>query len=116
MRKKKGYARLVINVDVVLNSTVREFQSIVQWTELRHFDLAYKSFMQARTLVELVEKCDCGHIGGFDEGQPRTSGIFDRWEWLYEKFVGDAKKANFGNATLGGTYKDVKKFFEKKAE
>ena len=86
-----------IPVEDILKDVLKYLHAIQKWVDSKHFQTADIYFNRVITLLVLVETYDCGHTGGYGEGQ-RTSkncakyediyhSIFARFLWLYEKYV-----------------------------
>ena len=95
--KSRGFIEHHITIKTVLEKALR-YLKIQQWVKSKYFHTADIHLIQATTLIELAEVCDCGHIGGFGEGQVVSKeegpvyadvyhNIFARFLWLYEKYV-----------------------------
>lgn len=61
------------------------FSLIYQWMDSGNLENALKYKTQTEALLELAEVEECGSIGGFDKGQPRSKSLGDRFEWIAKK-------------------------------
>ena len=101
-----------VTLKKILDRTGDHFQQILQWSESHNFDNCFENQKQAETLIELVEIEDCGSTGGFGKTQPEGQDLFQRWDWLYRKYIGDPSRKRFGCSSC--SYMDIKKFYETK--
>jgi len=114
MRKVTEQLNEKLTTEAILLQIVVHFQQVMQWSTLMIPEWSVRisaNLFRAEALIELLEKLDCGHVGGFDERQRARNNnpkLFDRWEWLYRKHIGDPAGAVFENRI---TYALMKKFF-----
>jgi hypothetical protein len=93
------------------------FLSVIQWDAYRNAECAhYRAtyLLKAEALLEMLESLDCGSIGGYDKGQPRTHSIFERWDWLYRKHVGNPETTQCTGRNEPKAYDVIKAFFANK--
>lgn len=101
-----------VSYKYVLNQAGGNLGSIKQWILMQKYERAADHHHRAEALVELIEVLDCGSTGGFSEGQNQagTQYLFNRWDWLYRKYVGNPEEVRFMNCF---TYQEVKDFLTK---
>jgi len=91
-------AKNSIPIENILKETLGCLKSIQREHKNKSFYSTDTYLTRANALIELVEIYDCGHIGGFGDGQLITNeegsvymdvyqNIFARFLWLYEKYV-----------------------------
>jgi len=79
-----------------------------------NIDIANKYMFQAESLIELLEKDDCGSIGGHDKNNPINSNygfkLYDRFITLVNKYEDDYKIENvfgFDKHKMGLYFKEL---------
>ena len=74
----------------ILQSIFDCFQQVTQWNP-PSLNFCVEYAIKAASLIELLEVCDCGSIGGHDKNCPLIKG--NSWE-LYRRFLTLIKKYN----------------------
>ena len=96
---------------LVLDQIGENLLLIIQWDQVKKPEWVANSLKysyKAETLIELLEINDCNSVGGWDIGQRRPQSLFDRWNWLINKYN------NLDDLSLKiSEYKQIKTFFER---
>jgi hypothetical protein len=82
---------ITIQRESVLRMIAKELTQMNMWAAVPDFDHAAQCSHRADALMNLLEKQDCGMIGGYDIDQPPPQlgikGLNDRYTWLKRKEV-----------------------------
>lgn len=75
----------LIENKLFLEKLAGNFGLIHQWMESGSIERVLEYKIRAEALIELVEIEECGSVGGYDKGQPRSRSLGDRFEWVAKK-------------------------------
>ena len=96
----------------ILKNIFSDLKQAVQWLPSHYKGATYaqnclEHLQRAETLIELLEVCDCGSVGGFDpvnvvDGMRPTMGLYDRFVWLVEKYHNKADIPSYDDGCSTG--------------
>lgn len=93
---------------------IRHYLSMaLQWSEIKeavYIETVTSNLHKAEALIETIEVFDCGSIGGFGVNQPIDQTLFERWVWLYLKYVGDPRHKRRDDQY---DFDELKKFYDR---